>query len=259
MAKNRGIDAEHLEGAPYPDEILEAAITYDARKLVGKPNRARDVLDGYEKDKTHTAIANSELREAIGLDPDGGPDEAEVAMRIDAIRLTNIRETVRIDAPQLANEAEALPISQLDQAPVPGQSDGSSLIASLGERLSAMAELTVERCCEKVGAKLKSRLAGMPAHDTLRQAVTDVPNLSVARILGPEVAERVLGRDDPIAAEIAGFRRAVHREASRAGALDVDGIAERAADVVATKARLAMFGESLVLPAERFAMLVTEG
>lgn len=245
MAKTRGIDIDHLDGAPYPDDILTAAVTFDASKLISRPDRSKDMVLLYTRDFTQTAIGRGELRESLGLDPEGYPDDEEVAMRIDAYRLAHIRETIAAPAADAA-----VPIADASaKAPIPGQSAGSALIGvqaknaedqaaidaanvanggnggnpdtpavaasgapeldGLAYRIAGAAEFCVDRSVERVGARLRSEVRGRPnaVTDEQRQRVDDSSNECVSRALGPEKASQLLGRDRPFEAEIAAFLR----------------------------------------------------
>jgi hypothetical protein len=244
MAKNRGIQPEDLKGAPYPDDILQAAVTFDASKLISRPDRAKDIIEAYKVDESQTAIANAELREGVGLEGEGGPDEEEVARRLDAKRLVHIREVI-----QGPPSDAAVPIEQADKAVVPGKSAGREVIAeaadgravqqateeatvtasataaldSLAHRIAGGAELAAERALERIGAKLRSRLKGERAAQ-----FASVPNARLAKNLGADELARLSAGDiDKVTqTEAVAFSRAVSRWAGEAG---VDGAKEIAA------------------------------
>jgi hypothetical protein len=224
MAKNRGIDPSHLAaGEPYPDDILSVAVTYDAHHLVSMPDRSKDLLELYVHDTTQSSVKIAEIRDMLGLDPDEVVDPLEIAARVDAIRLTKIRET--IVAP--ASDA-AVSIAQIDKAVVPGQSAGSNLIGEIGTegvtasaapeilawKVQAACDLTVSRAVERLGAKLRTKLKG-PERDKW----ASVSNADLASRLGTEETNRILGvdADEAVRAEVSTLVTHVSEWAGRAG------------------------------------------
>jgi hypothetical protein len=230
MAMARGISADHLENAPYPEDITSVAITFDARKLISRPDRLKEMVELYTHDLTFTAVKTSEIREALGLDPNAGPDDDEIAKRIDAYRLGRIREVI-----QATPADSVVPYDQAAQVPtkavIPGQSEGAAHVEdgkvgepqpafnpvtqpSVGEAkpqgegnfsraaVAGAAEITVLRCMEKVGAALRSR-----AKD---HQVEGVNNQDLARYLTEPVVGRLLEQgelDRIMAPELAALSR----------------------------------------------------
>ncbi len=272
MAAGRGIDAEHLGDAPFPEDILQVAITFDARKLVSKPDRSAQIIELYLKDLTFSAVKISEAREAAGLDPNDGPDDTEIAKRIDAYRLGRIREVI----PAPPSDA-AVPIADASagKAVKPGQSGGNdiagtggtaaaahgassngssigddeSLQASLATdplrvlavKIAGAAELAVDRAVEKCGARIRSK-GRSSLSDTEKKAIVNVDNASVARILGPDIVRRILGdTDDPMVAEIGTFTKKVRTWAREAECGDDRAVAGEAATAVLTLAKHALY------------------
>lgn len=283
------IDADHLLDAPIPDEIMQVAITYDARKLVSKPDRTKDIIEVYNKDDTFMTIKISEMREALGLDPDDGPDDQEIAKRIDAYRLGRIREVI----PAPPSDA-AVPIADASagRAVIPGQSGGAA-IAGTGEaranaasaaakqaiedaandnsaallaaaaatdplrflaiKIAGAAELAVDRAVEKYGARIRTKGRGQAMTDTEKRAIASIDNSKVARILGPEVVQRVLGdTDDPMLAEIGTFSKKVASWARQAECDDDKHVAGEAATVVLTLAHQALYATPVDITPDLF-------
>jgi hypothetical protein len=294
MAHARGIDADHLGDSPFPDDVMSVAITYDARKLISKPDRTKEIIEVFTKDMTFMAVGIGEIREAIGLDPseDSWPSDKEVAKRIDAYRLGRIREVI----PAPPSDA-AVPIEDASagKAVVPGTSGGAAIAGTGGKKaedaaaakptggatsaaeteaveqaivasaaqdplrflavkIAGSAELTVDRALEKMGARIrnKSRSAN-GLSDVEKEAISGVPNGSVARILGPVVVGRIMGDlDEPMLAEVTMFTRKVAGWAREAEIEDDTQVAGEAAAVVMTLARHALFHEPLEVSAELF-------
>ena len=230
MAKARGIDAQELADGvvPWPEDILSVAVTYDAHHLVSRPDRTKELLDTYTHDPTQMTIKIAEMRDALNLDPDEVVDPLEVAARVDAIRLTKIRETIA--APP---SDAAVGISQVDQAVIPGQSAGADLIEQLGSddartpkaskalpakaqlayRVAGAVEVTVDRSVERLGAKLRTKASAAE-----RTAWSSVNNASLAVHLGPSEVGRRLGADadQVVGVEATGLARHVSQWAAEA-------------------------------------------
>jgi hypothetical protein len=207
MAKARGIDAEELLAGtvPWPDEILSVAVTYDAHHLVSRPDRTKELLEVYGKDITQMTIKIAEMRDALNLDPDEVVDPMEVAARVDAIRLTKIRETIAAPPTDAA-----VGIASIDQAVVPGSSAGADLIEQLGTddsrtpsrskaipakaqlayRVAGAVEVTVARSIERLGAKLRAKAKGPE-----RERWSSVSNATLAQRLGTAEVGARLGAD----------------------------------------------------------------
>lgn len=274
MAETRGIQPEHLEGTVYPDDILSVAVTFDASALISRPDRAENIVDMFIKDQTHTAVAQKEVRAALGLPPEGGPDILETSIRLDALRLGKIRETI---AAPVADGAVSLQAAYEGKATKPGESAGSQLagnqeaaaaaaqeaadakaaahppaasadaaamrsimLDAFALRVSGAAEITVERAVEKVGAKLRTK-----ATANQRPSIAEVANDHVASVFGATAVKRMLGRDDPIAAEAAAFGRTVARWALETGLATPDEIGELGRRQVADMAREKMFNTAV--------------
>lgn len=262
MAKNRGIDAEHLKTAPYPDEILQVAITYDARKLISKPDRTKELLDYAGKDLTFSAIRNAEIREALGLVPDTTPSDDEVAFRVNAYRLGRVREVI----PGTPTEA-ATPVATAGNGTAPHVSDDPTSKSSTKEGITAAAlraktnakaaeklndesggfaadprdrlalqitgavEFLAERAVERVGAKLRSKSTGREFGEAERSAIAGAENGLIPSILGREVVERLIGDEASRIglAEVSVLTRQVKSWCETLGLPDSTDLAGRAA------------------------------
>jgi hypothetical protein len=224
MAKARGIDPTHLEGdSAYPEDILGVAVTYDAHQLISQPDRTKEMMDVYHYDLTQQTIKIAEIRDALNLDPAEVVDPEEVAARVDAIRLTKIRETIA--APP---SDAAVGIESIDQAVVPGQSAGAQLIEAIGtddkrggpapqapapstqptqppavaasaysgaeivvaHRIAGAVEVTAARMVERLGAKVRAK-----AKPTERSQWADIASVDLPRVLGIDQMHRILAAD----------------------------------------------------------------
>lgn len=281
MAAARNITPEALDAAGYPEDILSVAITYDARKLISRPDRTKEILELYLKDVTQCSVSIKEVREAVGLDPDGGPEDDEIAKRIDAIRLTKIREVI----PAPPSDA-AVPIEDATagKAIVPGQSAGARLagrsgdaaaqaadqqaeqdaiLASaaldplrfLAERIAGAAEISCDRALEKVGSRVFST-QNKHLSDDERAAIVNVEADRVSRVLGPSVMGRVLGDDDPTLAELAVFTKKVAAWARQAECEDPTQVASESTAILAQHVRRSLYEEVDPPEADLFGRLV---
>lgn len=200
MAKNRGINPEHLAaGEPYPDDVLSVAVTYDAHHLISLPDRAKDLIEIFTHDPTQSSIQIAELRDAVNLDPDQVVDPQEIAARVDAVRLTKIRETI-----QAPVSDAAVGIQSIDKAVVPGESAGADLIETIGTeesrtasaelalayRIHGAIEVTVDRSVEKLGARVRAK--AKPAD---RAEWAAIPSAALAAFVGPDRLAETLGSD----------------------------------------------------------------
>ena len=221
MADNRGIDAEHLRDAPYPADILNVAVFYDASKLISRPDRIEETIKAWQVDISQQAIGIADLRTVLGLDPDTPPTDEEVQKRIDGIRLTKERVTIQAptsDAPVPVADATAKTGADtvgLDDA-LPA--DKKATTASLAAQIAGAAELTTRRAVERVGARIRGRETQLTASQ--RAAIASVPDAAIARTLGPLATAKLLGDGDPLGSEVRSFSELVVSLALDAGAAD---------------------------------------
>lgn len=197
MAKNRGINPDDIKaGAPYPDEVLSVAVTYDAHHLISRPDRIKEMVEVFTKDVTQSAVQISEIRDALNLDPEQVVDPAEQAMRVDAIRLGKIRETIAAPATDAAS-----PLSDAGAAVVPGESAAAQMYSSgelhrspldqgMAIKTVAAIEITVSRAIERLGAKVRTK-----AKATEREQWTGIDNVALVYHLGPVECVQLLGDD----------------------------------------------------------------
>jgi hypothetical protein len=284
LALKMGLSDAQIKAGGYPDTITSVGIHYDASNLISHPNLSQDIIDAFKADVSQCAISIKELRMALKLDPDGGPDDEEKAMRIDAIRLTKIRE--QIIAP--AGDA-AVPLEDAAaKAVVPGQSAGSKLIgtqATAAENAPAgetageaqatappvvaviasaslplwaysvvgAADMTIERCAERVGGRVRAKLA---IGSSERDAIEGVAEGNVAGVLGPDAVARILGKEDIVFREVASFSRFVAKQAKAAGHPHPGVVAEGVGKLVAAGARDRLYGSDSSLTVELLAPLL---
>lgn len=225
LAVKLGLSPEKVKDAGYPDDILAFAVGYDASELVSRLDRTKDIIDVFTKDPTQMTVGIGEMRLTLGLSADGAPDDEEVAKRIDAVRLTKIREVIAAPASDAAQ-----PIASAGDAPVPGESGGNAAIAetaaqakaaaaatqqatvtasAMTNRIVGAAEASIERAVDDVGRKLRAKLNGSKSED--RTLIAGVTDAEVASRLGPVRVQRILGETYPIEAEMASFARTVAR------------------------------------------------
>lgn len=89
--------------------------------------------------------------------------------------------------------------------------------------------------------------------DTEKRAIASIDNSKVARILGPEVVQRVLGdTDDPMLAEIGTFSKKVASWARQAECDDDKHVAGEAATVVLTLAHQALYATPVDITPDLF-------
>lgn len=284
MAAGRSITPDHLANVGYPEDIMSVAITYDARKLISKPDRSAEIVNLYLHDMTFQSVKISEVREAVGLDPDGEVEDGELAKRIDAYRLGRIREVI----PAPPSDA-AVPIQDAEQkGVVPGQSGGAKLTGTSGKtvqetvaaqkaedaaasqgvedailasaaldsnhllavKICGTAEFTIDRCLERVGSRIRNKRGGSSLSESEKSLLDGVDNGRVTRVLGPVIVNRVLGsNDDPALAEISTFTSKVGQWAREAEVDDPSEVVGSATVIVTELTRRAMFEEpSAVTP-----------
>lgn len=287
LANKMGLSPQAIQDGGYPPEILSVAIHYDASELVSHPDKTADIIQVVKYDKTQMMVAKSEVRMALDLDPDGGPDDAEVAKRLDAVRLQAIKETIAAPATDAA-----VPIEDAQKAVVPGESAGRGLIgqqaseptgvaqtaspattttaapasaptvtaaaasamAVLSAQVAALGDFTIDRAVERVGARLRAKLK---PDSIQRQTIDGVENANVAAILGPRIVASILGNDDPgFGGDLATFARHAERLAAKAGHPAPGVVAEALAKVVGQMCRDRMYGVPSSMSAEVCAPLL---
>lgn len=257
MAMNRHLDPEHLMNTPYPDDILSVAVTYDATELIARPDRTKEVADLFVHDTTQSSVRIDEVRDILQLTGDP-PSIDEQTIRVDAIRLTKIREVI----PAPPSDA-AQPLDQANKAVQPGSSGAQKAIEArtpegtadattidanavkdagsmaslddLATRIAAAAESAVDRTIDKLGAKLRGKLAGKQTAEAA--AINGVPNWSVCRILGPGIVEPFAQPDDLLGPESNTIARLVFRWATEAGVADPATLAGASAQFVISAVR----------------------
>lgn len=287
LARKMGLTEQQIIDGGYPPEILSVAIHYDASELVSHPDKTADIIQVVKYDKTQMMVAKSEVRMALDLDPDGGPDDAEVAKRLDAVRLQAIKETIA--AP---TSDAAVPLEDANKAVIPGESAGKGLIgqqaseptgvaqtaspattttappasaptvtaaaasamAVLSAQVAALGDFTIDRAVERVGARLRAKLK---PDSIQRQTIDGVENANVAAILGPRIVASILGNDDPgFGGDLATFARHAERLAAKAGHPAPGVVAEALAKVVGQMCRDRMYGVPSSMSAEVCAPLL---
>lgn len=214
LAKKMGLTPQQVKEGGYPDEILSVAVTYDPSDLISVPDKAKEIVELFTRDSTQMSVRIGEVRDAVGLDPDAVPDAVEVAARLDAYRLSRIRETVQAPASDAATALEpgGPIVSGLVAAEGSGVTASLYLADGLAHKIAGAAEMTMERCAERIGSKVRPKLKGAQL-----ESVTGQPNSELTRTLGPTTVARLLNGDDPVAAEIGTFERTVARWAGEAG------------------------------------------
>ena len=255
LAVESGLTADQIAESGYPDEIMAFAVGYDASMLVSRPDMTQQILDLYLKDPTQGSVAITEVRKTVGLPGEGAPDIEEQTKRIDAVRLTKIRET--IVAPP---SDSAVALDQAGKAPVPGESAGQAQLETSGTkeggrtsdtveviasaqrlalRIQAAGEVTLERCADRVGAKVRSK-----ARSTVDlEAMAGVTNGDVARALGPHSVKRILGQEDPLIGEFKSFERVVATWATEAHVPDPWQLAKEVAGVLEHASSERLYGQ----------------
>jgi hypothetical protein len=115
-------------------------------------------------------------------------------------------------------------------------------------RVAGIAELTIERAIERVGARVRSSAKNSDA-----AAISGISNSCVGQVLGPAKVVALLGDAMPIDAEVTAFSRIVLRWATDAGYADPGGYAEACAALVTATAKARLYDDSAPIPsAERF-------
>lgn len=224
MAKNRGIDAEHLKDTPYPEEILNVAVTYDARELISRPDRVKEMIELWNRDLSFFALSRAEIREALGLDGDGGPDDDELAQRVNTYRLGRVRENIPAPASDAAVPvAEAAAGNATDTAKPRGtvadpatELQSSAAMDQAESTIQALADYAIERAVERVGAKVREKMRGRSFTEFDRSLIEGMPNHAVTSILGPDLVTKALGSETP-SAVIASDINALERTMTQMG------------------------------------------
>lgn len=223
LARKKGLTAEQVAEGGYPDEILSVAVTYDAGDLISVPDKAKEIVELFTKDVTQMSVGIREVRDAVGLDPDGFPDEAEVGKRLDAYRIAKMHETAQVAVTGAEGQLNADEGAAARPGPVvSGQAaaEGAGVTASLylaegmATKIAGIAEFSIERCAERLGSALRPKLA---KDQQLADRVREHPNSELTRVLGPTVVARFIETDSMIAAELRSVERQVEKWASEAG------------------------------------------
>jgi hypothetical protein len=251
MAMTRGISPDSISDAGYPDEILQVAVTFDATQLVSRPDRVREIVEVFTHDETQGSVRYDELREALQLQGEG-PTIEEQTRRIDAIRLTKIREVV----PAPPSDA-AQPLADADKAVQPGSSGAEKVIEDrakqvaadagmavrtyevLAARIAGAGELAVERTIDRIGARLRSKYAPAGGKTPTPHAATldGVSNSRVSFILGPALVEPYAKPDDLLGPDCSAMAKSVYRWAVECGVPDPSDLASRSSQLVVATVR----------------------
>src|SRR6202021_782543 len=115
------------------------------------------------------------------------------------------------------------PSKAQDATIVKDNEGGMSSLDGLATRIAAAAEVAADRPNDRIGAKLRGKLAGKQTPEAA--AINGVPNWSVCRILGPALVEPVTAPDDLIGPESNTLARSVYRWAVEAGIPDPGALA----------------------------------
>lgn len=185
----------------------DLVIWYDAAAIINHPDRTKDAKDLYDRG----ALSLETLREVAGFDDDDAPTEQDRAERIGvathdsslawfgipSIRSGGIEpQPGEIESgagtssapggpPQVTGgEAEKAPPANPVEEPVTAS---VRVIAWELERLSGAAELTIDRCRELAGSRLRTKITRAGNGDRCNECIDlirDVPNSLVAASLG---------------------------------------------------------------------------
>lgn len=238
LALKMGLAAERVRESGYPPEITALAVGYDADNLVARPNQAKEQLELFKADQSQTAVKISEVRNAVGLDPDEQVDEEETMRRIGYIRM------VKGPAPE-----PGMPVEEGELEEVPLEEDGTGTAAALAsalqitQRIAGAMEVTVERAAGKIGSKLREK-----ASAAQKGRVQGRANTEVARVLGPTITAKLLSGSDPAAADVADLMRSVVRWATELGCSDPHGLAKAVGEVTATAIHDRLYATTSIEP-----------
>lgn len=249
MALKLGVTADQVKERGFPPEVLDFAVSYDASELVSRIDRTKDIISVYTGDETQMTIGISEMRLALGLSADGAPDDAEVAKRIEAVRLTKTRPD---PAP-----IQADPITEPAIAADPAIGEGAVTAAAVMNRIAGAAEASIERAVDEVGKKLRAKINGARTEE--RTLVQGVPNGEVASRLGPLTVERLLGDTYPMDTEMAAFARTAARILDEAGMPHAGRTAAALTAAAASVAADRLFGTGARFDVEMTRQLLTVG
>jgi hypothetical protein len=274
LADKMGLTPAQVLSAGYGDRITSVAITYDASELVSHPDKLAEMIQIIRFDKSQMILRIAEIREALGLDPDQVPDDAEVQKRLDALRLAGIKETIAAPASDAA-----VPLEEANKAVIPGESAGSKLIGQppvdpvaavsgdpaapvtsvtastgfsvLSYQIAAMGEMAIEHAAERVGSRVRDKARGEVAERIVGMQPGEIPGF-----LGPDTVAQVIGQFDPAGLEVASFARSVARLAVKSGHPYPGVVAEGTARIVAARAKDRIYGVDSTLTADVVAPLL---
>ena len=232
----------------------DLCVWYDASEIINHPDRTSDAKDLWDRG----AISLETLREVAGFDDDDAPSEEERAERIGiATRDSSLAwygiPTIRggniEPAPgevESATGTEAAPgaptpppaATGAEVAKVPPAPDGAVTAAG---NLSEAVALTVDRCRELAGSRLRTRITRAPEDTRCSEcadAIRDVPNGLVAAALAAPAA----GLELPTPRELVAGGASLLREFAVRRGMDADQAA-LLAEQVERHAALTLFDE----------------
>lgn len=202
----------------------DLVVWYDAAGIINHPDRGKDALDVYDRG----GLSLESLREAKGFDDDDAPPEQDRAERIGiatrdsslawygipSIRTGGIEpQPGEIETGQGTQTAPGGPPESTgaEVAKEPPANPADEPVTASAKLVGA-AELTVERCRELAGSRLRTQITRGPAEGRCGDCITmirGVPNSLVASTLGTGGDTTALGLPAPrelVAGGAIGFR-----------------------------------------------------
>lgn len=234
-------------------------IWYDAAAVINHPDRGKDALDVWDRG----GLSLEALREAKGFDDDDAPTEQDRAERIGiatrdsslawygipSVKAGGIEpEPGEIESPAgSASDPNAPPqITGAETEKGPPANPSEEPVTSSALLLGA-AELTVDRCRELAGSRLRTKIGKTPARDRCSECVDlirEVPNGLVAAALGVNGAALEL----PTARELVAGGAVAFRDKAIVWGVDTDSAALLAEQIEQHAARTLFDREPAGLP-----------
>jgi hypothetical protein len=226
------------DGVANPEQYV---VAYDASAVINHPDRTTDAKDLWDR----LTISDAELRDAGGFPEDSAPDEAEwlrragflmrdasmAAYGIPAVRGNIEPEPGEIESPDATNAGNGSQPQGVGQTPAdsggtgppptPVEQQAAPPVAAsgaipgrktYGAEVTGAVSVSIQRCRELAGSRIRSRCAGIPEAKLL---IDGVPAGLVASVLdrdrvasvmpGVTPRELVRGGAAPLIAALADF------------------------------------------------------
>ncbi|HEX7277091.1 MAG TPA: hypothetical protein VF244_06920, partial [Acidimicrobiales bacterium] len=234
-----------------PPRIAKLCVWYDVSGLVSHANPEKVAAVGYgTAANPNDLISGRTWRRLNGLTEADAPGPKEWDDRVDTAHTLRLRSELGAQKPG----------QTADPTPTPEGTDegiaevGPNVDEEMGKRVAALADYVIREASKRAGAWLRAKASSKPEYSKL---IDGIPNVDVARHLGPQVVDALGGLDAAIGpAQFSSFESTVREWLIEAGREDAAAVAAATTDLVSRFTRSRLYSTTLRLDAGKVLELV---